>query len=165
MTRTTVLIIVGLMVLWVSPAALAQDDAEETGAATPAGEDKAETTSGGAKSAAATEATEPAKTPQEPQKKEGSAKEEVQVAEAPDVPRKARWAPMKAEYLMANVTHPPLVFDSEQEKLKHEDARLRNLPGVLASGMYEVVRFPAELTLCPFYLATKPVWARERAEP
>jgi len=115
MTRTTVLIIVGLMVAWIPAAALAEDDA---------------------KAAVGTE-----------------------------VPRKARWAPMKAEYLMANVTHPPLVFDSEQEKLRHDDARLRNLPGVLASGMYEVLRFPAELTLCPFYLVTKPVWVRQRSEP
>jgi len=114
-TRTTILIILGLMVVWIPPAALARDDAR--------------------------------------------------AAAAPVVPRKARWGPMKAEYLMANVTHPPLVFDSEQEKLRHEDARLRNLPGVLASGMYEVLRFPAELALCPVYLVTKPVWARERAEP
>ncbi|NIA21994.1 MAG: hypothetical protein GWP05_08545 [Anaerolineaceae bacterium] len=115
MTRATIPIILGLMVVWVPAAALAQDDAK--------------------------------------------------VAAGPTVPRKDRWGPMKVEYLMANTRHPPLVFDSEQEKLRHDDARLRNLPGVLASGMYEVLRFPASLALCPVYLASRPVWLRERAEP
>jgi hypothetical protein len=89
----------------------------------------------------------------------------VSAAAAADSPRRTRWAPMTVEYLMANTRHPPLVFDSPQEKLKHDDARARGPVGTLVAAVFEIAHFPAHLALCPYYLATKPVWCRERAEP
>ena len=89
----------------------------------------------------------------------------VSAAAAAGSPRRTRWAPMTVEYLMANIHQPPLVFDSPQEKLKHDDARTRGLAGTFASVSYEIVHFPDQLVLCPVYLVTKPVWCRERAEP
>jgi hypothetical protein len=93
------------------------------------------------------------------------ARRAISAVVAVDSPRRARWAPMKVEYLLANTHHPPLVFDSVQEKVKFDDARMSGLDGMAASVVYEWAQFSAHLALCPVYLATRPPWRRDRAEP
>jgi hypothetical protein len=85
--------------------------------------------------------------------------------EAPATPRSARWQPMEVHYLRANVRHPTLYYRSVQESTRYNDARLRNLPGVVAAGMYELAQFPAQLALTPFLWVIKPPWACEHTEP
>ncbi|MBN2582807.1 MAG: hypothetical protein JXL80_07030 [Planctomycetes bacterium] len=107
----------------------------------------------------------PAERPAEPAAAEQAKETAPSRPVAVESPRRTRWQPMKVEYLMANTHHPPLAFDSVQEKLKYDDAKMRSPGGKLVAAAYEVAQFPAQLALCPVYLVTKPVWRRDRAEP
>ena len=85
--------------------------------------------------------------------------------EAPVVPRCLRWAPREVHYLRANVRHPTLYYRSVQESIKHDDARMDNLPGAVAAETYEVVRTPVQFVLTPLWLVLRPPWLYEHTEP
>ena len=81
------------------------------------------------------------------------------------VPRAERWGATEASYLLANTRHPALYYDSVQEKVKHDDAKMRGLVGTAVSAFYELVQFPVQLGLTPVLMAVKPPWTMERGEP